>query len=158
MTALGDLVRASRLAQGLTRDDVATATGLSPKFITHIEAGKPTAQIGKVTLPICAVGLPASICVMNLGDRPVAVATSSRVSPCASRDARTRSPKAVISPMKVSDCTTFRPCMFVPAREHYATGRRAGLISYPVGYQMMFWRLIRLFRTRTDTKHNNLEC
>ncbi|TCK95427.1 Xre family transcriptional regulator [Paraburkholderia sp. BL9I2N2] len=48
MTALGDLVRASRLAQGLTRDDVATATGLSPKFITHIEAGKPTAQIGKV--------------------------------------------------------------------------------------------------------------
>jgi transcriptional regulator with XRE-family HTH domain len=48
MTALGELVRASRLAQGLTRDDVATATGLSPKFITHIEAGKPTAQIGKV--------------------------------------------------------------------------------------------------------------
>ncbi|MFM0625325.1 helix-turn-helix domain-containing protein [Paraburkholderia xenovorans] len=48
MTALGDLVRASRLAQGLTRDDVAAATGLSPKFITHIEAGKPTAQIGKV--------------------------------------------------------------------------------------------------------------
>jgi len=48
MTALGDLVRASRLAQRLTRDDVAIATGLSPKFITHIEAGKPTAQIGKV--------------------------------------------------------------------------------------------------------------
>lgn len=48
MAALGDLVRASRLAQGLTRDDVAIATGLSPKFITHIEAGKPTAQIGKV--------------------------------------------------------------------------------------------------------------
>ncbi|MDR6408143.1 transcriptional regulator with XRE-family HTH domain [Paraburkholderia terricola] len=48
MSALGDLVRASRLAQGLTRDDVANATGLSPKFITHIEAGKPTAQIGKV--------------------------------------------------------------------------------------------------------------
>lgn len=48
MTELGDLVRASRLAQGLTRDDVAIATGLSPKFITHIEAGKPTAQIGKV--------------------------------------------------------------------------------------------------------------
>lgn len=48
MAALGDLVRASRLAQGLTRDNVAIATGLSPKFITHIEAGKPTAQIGKV--------------------------------------------------------------------------------------------------------------
>ncbi|AXF07976.1 helix-turn-helix domain-containing protein [Paraburkholderia sp. SIMBA_055] len=45
---LGELARASRLAQGLTRDDVALATGLSPKFISHIEAGKTTAQIGKV--------------------------------------------------------------------------------------------------------------
>ncbi|WP_408184667.1 MULTISPECIES: helix-turn-helix domain-containing protein [Paraburkholderia] len=57
MTALGDLVRASRLAQGLTRDDVAIATGLSPKFITHIEAGKPTAQIGKVLHLLSELGI-----------------------------------------------------------------------------------------------------
>ncbi|PRX31438.1 Xre family transcriptional regulator [Paraburkholderia sp. BL18I3N2] len=57
MTELGDLVRASRLAQGLTRDDVATATGLSPKFITHIEAGKPTAQIGKVLHLLSELGI-----------------------------------------------------------------------------------------------------
>jgi transcriptional regulator with XRE-family HTH domain len=57
MTELGDLVRASRLAQGLTRDEVATATGLSPKFITHIEAGKPTAQIGKVLHLLSELGI-----------------------------------------------------------------------------------------------------
>ena len=57
MAALGDLLRASRLAQGLTRDDVATATGLSPKFITHIEAGKPTAQIGKVLHLLAELGI-----------------------------------------------------------------------------------------------------
>jgi transcriptional regulator with XRE-family HTH domain len=60
MTALGDLLRASRLAQGLTRDDVAIATGLSPKFITHIEAGKPTAQIGKVLYLLSELGIVLS--------------------------------------------------------------------------------------------------
>lgn len=48
MHEMGEIVRASRLAQGLTRDQLAIASGLSPKFITHIEAGKETAQIGKV--------------------------------------------------------------------------------------------------------------
>ncbi|MFM0175297.1 helix-turn-helix domain-containing protein [Paraburkholderia sediminicola] len=73
MTALGDLVRASRLAQGLTRDDVAIATGLSPKFITHIEAGKPTAQIGKVLHLLGELGitLRAQVSV----DIPPALAT-----------------------------------------------------------------------------------
>ncbi|MFM0042728.1 helix-turn-helix domain-containing protein [Paraburkholderia sediminicola] len=73
MTQLGDLVRASRLAQGLTRDDVAIATGLSPKFITHIEAGKPTAQIGKVLHLLGELGitLRAQVSV----DIPPALAT-----------------------------------------------------------------------------------
>lgn len=48
MAALAQLARAARLAQGMTRDDLANATGLSPKFISHFEAAKPTAQIGKV--------------------------------------------------------------------------------------------------------------
>ncbi|WGS51833.1 helix-turn-helix transcriptional regulator [Paraburkholderia sp. D15] len=48
MTDLAFIVRAARLAQNLTRDELANVTGLSPKFITHVEAGKPTAQIGKV--------------------------------------------------------------------------------------------------------------
>jgi transcriptional regulator with XRE-family HTH domain len=46
--ALGLLIRAARMAQGFTRDQLANATGLSPRFITEVEAGKTTAQIGKV--------------------------------------------------------------------------------------------------------------
>ncbi|MEA3085214.1 MAG: hypothetical protein QOC89_2911 [Paraburkholderia sp.] len=76
MTVLGDLLRASRLAQGLTRDEVAIATGLSPKFITHIEAGKPTAQIGKVLHLLGELGivLRAQVSV----DIPAGLATQPR--------------------------------------------------------------------------------
>ncbi|MCD9119736.1 MULTISPECIES: helix-turn-helix domain-containing protein [Cupriavidus] len=45
---LGQLVRAARLSQRLTRDEVARGTGLSPTFISNVEAGKSTAQLGKV--------------------------------------------------------------------------------------------------------------
>lgn len=45
---LGQLVRAARLSQRLTRDEVARGTGLSPTFISDVEAGKSTAQLGKV--------------------------------------------------------------------------------------------------------------
>ncbi|WP_242540236.1 helix-turn-helix domain-containing protein [Trinickia mobilis] len=73
MVTLGNLVRAARLAQSLTRDDVANATGLSPKFITHLEAGKPTAQIGKVLHLLAELGitLHAQVSV----DIPPALAT-----------------------------------------------------------------------------------
>ncbi|TFW28330.1 helix-turn-helix domain-containing protein [Massilia horti] len=57
MMALANLVRASRLAQGLTRDELASATGLSPKFISHVEAGKPTAQFGKVLHLLTELGI-----------------------------------------------------------------------------------------------------
>lgn len=55
--ALAHVVRASRIAQGLTRDDLVNVTGLSPKFITHVEAGKPTAQIGKVFVLLSELGI-----------------------------------------------------------------------------------------------------
>jgi transcriptional regulator with XRE-family HTH domain len=55
--ALGNIVRAARIAQGLTRDDLVNVTGLSPKFITHVESGKPTAQIGKVFVLLSELGI-----------------------------------------------------------------------------------------------------
>ena len=55
--ALANVVRAARIAQGLTRDDLVNVTGLSPKFITHVEAGKPTAQIGKVLILLSELGI-----------------------------------------------------------------------------------------------------
>lgn len=57
MAALAQLARAARLAQGMTRDDLANATGLSPKFISHFEAAKPTAQIGKVLALLLELGI-----------------------------------------------------------------------------------------------------
>ena len=55
--ALGTLVRAARLAQGFTRDELANATGFSAKFISQVEAGKPTAQIGKVLQLLAELGV-----------------------------------------------------------------------------------------------------
>lgn len=57
VVALGALVRAVRIAQGFRRDELATATGLSPKFITQVELGKATAQIGKVLQLLNELGI-----------------------------------------------------------------------------------------------------
>lgn len=57
VVALGALVRAVRIAQGFRRDELATATGLSPKFITHVESGKATAQVGKVLQLLNELGM-----------------------------------------------------------------------------------------------------
>jgi transcriptional regulator with XRE-family HTH domain len=57
MSSLANLIRAARLQQGFTRDELASATGLSPKFISQVEAGKPTAQIGKVILLLGELGI-----------------------------------------------------------------------------------------------------
>jgi len=48
VAALGLLLKATRMAQRMTRDEISLATGLSPAFISNVEAGKETAQIGKV--------------------------------------------------------------------------------------------------------------
>jgi transcriptional regulator with XRE-family HTH domain len=55
--ALGLLARAARIAQGMTRDQLANSTGFSPKFISHVEGGKPTAQIGKVLRLLGELGI-----------------------------------------------------------------------------------------------------
>ncbi|MBC8739819.1 helix-turn-helix transcriptional regulator [Paraburkholderia sp. UCT31] len=55
--ALGLLIRAARLEQRFTRDQLANTTGLSPRFITEVEAGKPTAQIGKVFSLLAELGI-----------------------------------------------------------------------------------------------------
>ena len=54
---LGALVRAVRIAQGFRRDELAAATGLSPKFISQVEAGKETAQFGKVLQLLAELGI-----------------------------------------------------------------------------------------------------
>ena len=56
-TTLGRLLKAARIAQCMTRDEVSLATGLSPAFISKAEAGKETAQIGKVLILLSELGV-----------------------------------------------------------------------------------------------------
>jgi transcriptional regulator with XRE-family HTH domain len=53
----GDMVRQRREALGMRQDDLALATGLGRRFVIELEAGKPSAQLGKALLAANAVGL-----------------------------------------------------------------------------------------------------
>ena len=44
---IGEIVRSTRKASGLRQDELAGASGVGLRFIVDLEAGKPTAQIGK---------------------------------------------------------------------------------------------------------------
>ena len=58
---LADIIRQSRKLQGLTQEDLAGISGLGRRFISELENGKQTAQIGKVlvVLNILGIGLQA---------------------------------------------------------------------------------------------------
>lgn len=55
--SLGAAVRQTRRSQGLTQRDLAGAAGTSTRFVVELEAGKPTAQIGKVMHVLRMLGL-----------------------------------------------------------------------------------------------------
>lgn len=45
---IGAMVRSARKEQNLRQDELAGVSGVGIRFIVDLEAGKPTAQIGKV--------------------------------------------------------------------------------------------------------------
>lgn len=53
---IGRLVRETRRDQGLRQDQLAAAAGVGVRFVGELEAGKPTAQIGKTLQVIAALG------------------------------------------------------------------------------------------------------
>lgn len=52
----GDTVRRARRAVGLRQDELAGAAGVGLRFIVDLEAGKPTAQLGKALAVLEALG------------------------------------------------------------------------------------------------------
>ena len=62
---IGDIVRATRKAAGLRQHELAGAAGVGLRFIVDLEAGKPTAQIGK-TLQVLA----ALVCSLEITSPP----------------------------------------------------------------------------------------
>ncbi len=58
---IGALVRSTRKSSGLRQDELAGAAGVGLRFIVDLEAGKPTAQLGKVLQVLDALGCRVEI-------------------------------------------------------------------------------------------------
>jgi len=54
---LGRFVRKERKAMGLTQADLALTSGTGMRFISDLENGKPTCQIGKTLTVLKTLGL-----------------------------------------------------------------------------------------------------
>lgn len=61
------LVRSTRKEQNLRQDELAGVSGVGLRFIVDLEAGKPTAQIGKVMQVLQTLG--CSIDILAPGER-----------------------------------------------------------------------------------------
>lgn len=64
---IGALVRTARKEQNLRQDELAGVAGVGLRFIVDLEAGKPTAQIGKVLQVLQTLG--CSIDILEPGER-----------------------------------------------------------------------------------------
>lgn len=58
---IGNVVRTTRKAAGLRQDELAGAAGVGLRFVVDLEAGKPTAQIGKTLQVLAALGCSIEI-------------------------------------------------------------------------------------------------
>lgn len=54
---IGDIVRATRKQQGATQAEFAALCGVGTRFISDLENGKATAELGKVLAVIQCLGL-----------------------------------------------------------------------------------------------------
>lgn len=54
---LAALIQQTRKTQGMTQEDLAGLTGVGRRFISEVENGKETAQIGKVLIILAALGI-----------------------------------------------------------------------------------------------------
>ncbi len=62
---IGALIKSTRNAQNLRQDELAGAAGVGVRFIVDLEAGKPTAQIGKTLQVLQALGCTFDISPPN---------------------------------------------------------------------------------------------
>lgn len=65
---IGKTIRDARRAQGLRQDQLAAAAGVGVRFLVELEAGKPTAQIGKTLDVLAALGCHLAIERPRLAD------------------------------------------------------------------------------------------
>jgi y4mF family transcriptional regulator len=58
---IGTIVRTTRKSQNLRQDELAGAAGVGLRFIVDLEAGKPTAQLGKTIQVLHALGCSIAV-------------------------------------------------------------------------------------------------
>ena len=58
---IGAIIRDTRKAQGLRQDQLAAAAGVGLRFLVELEAGKPTAHLGKTLQVLAAIGCRLAI-------------------------------------------------------------------------------------------------
>lgn len=61
VATLGAVIRQERKRQGLTQLDLATYSGVGINFLSNIERGKETAEIGKVMAVLNTLGLVIAV-------------------------------------------------------------------------------------------------
>lgn len=59
--AVGQIVRSTRKACRMRQDELAGAAGVGVRFVVELEAGKPTAQLGKTLQVLAALGCSVDI-------------------------------------------------------------------------------------------------
>jgi transcriptional regulator with XRE-family HTH domain len=74
-TELGQIIRASRVAAGMTQQALAHALQASRKWVSDVESGKPTSEIGRILGAMTLLGIGLSV------HPPGAPATSAQSSP-----------------------------------------------------------------------------
>jgi len=71
--ALGELVRQERKFQGLTLDKIYSVTGLTTRFLSEFERGKPNASIGRIMDALQALGLEMMVLPRDETERILAL-------------------------------------------------------------------------------------
>lgn len=79
--ALGRLARDERKRQGLTLDTVYSASGLTTRFLSEFERGKPNASIGRVMDTLQALGLEMLVMPRGEAERLLALRRQSGMEP-----------------------------------------------------------------------------
>jgi HTH-type transcriptional regulator / antitoxin HipB len=69
---LAAIIRGRRLSLGLSQEQVATRTGVSRQWVSELERGKPTAELGLVLGLLDALELDIELAVRGSEGRPAA--------------------------------------------------------------------------------------
>lgn len=70
---LGQAIKRVRMQRGLTQHELAMQTNTSTKFISNVENGKDTAQLGKVLLLIRVLDMGTQLVDLRAKARPKAL-------------------------------------------------------------------------------------